>query len=107
MKYLDYCVFFLYSQFSIVQMAVFTMESAWVRYVSVIRDGLEKTALNFTAMIYTTVPVSANVWVLMCASVIRDIWYVCFFFALQFEGEIMLEISITFYVDLTSLWRLR
>ena len=74
MKYLDYGVFFLYSQFSIVQMAVFTMESAWVRYVSVIRDGLEKTALNFTAMIYTTVPVSANVWVLMCASVIQDIW---------------------------------
>ena len=55
-------------------MAVFIMENAWVRYVSVIQDGLEKTALNFTAMICTTVPVTANVWVLMCASVIRDIW---------------------------------
>ena len=55
-------------------MVVFIMENAWVRYVSVIRDGLEKTALNSTAMICRTVPVTANVWVLMCASVIRDIW---------------------------------
>ena len=55
-------------------MAVFIMENALVRYVSVIRDGLEKTALNSTAMICRTVPVTANVWVLMCASVIRDIW---------------------------------
>ena len=68
------CCCCYYYQLSIVQMAVFIMENAWVRYVSVIRDGLEKTALNSTAMICRTVPVTANVWVLMCASVIRDIW---------------------------------
>ena len=68
------CCCCYYYQLSIVQMAVFIMENALVRYVSVIRDGLEKTALNSTAMICRTVPVTANVWVLMCASVIRDIW---------------------------------
>ena len=43
-------------------------------YVSVILVGLEKTVLGFTATTCTTALVTVNVWVLMHASAIPDIW---------------------------------
>jgi len=45
-----------------------------VPYVSVILVGLEKTVLGFTATTCTTALVTVNVWVLMHASAIPDIW---------------------------------
>ena len=42
--------------------------------VSVIPDGLERTAPSFIATTCITVLVAVNVWVLMSANVTRVIW---------------------------------
>jgi len=61
-------------QSSTAQTAVSIMEIAEVPYASVIRVGLERTVLSFTATTCTTVLVTVNVWVLTHASAIPDIW---------------------------------